>query len=97
MWYDDLGREMKRSLDRRGKQLAFAAVLLGVLPVGVPMQKPLKMSAEGRKCRFPGCERTLSIYNHEAYCHKHQDQMAEEEKRKTLPYFGRFIDNMEPI
>jgi hypothetical protein len=61
------------------------------------MQKPLKTSAEGRRCRFPGCERTLSIYNHEAYCHKHRDQMAEEEKRKSPPYLGKFVESMQPI
>jgi hypothetical protein len=46
------------------------------------MQKPLKSSAEGRKCLFPGCERTLSIYNHETYCHNHLDMMAEQLKYK---------------
>jgi hypothetical protein len=46
------------------------------------MRKPLKTSAEGRKCAFPYCGRTLSIYNHEAYCHTHQDQMSEEQKRR---------------
>ncbi len=49
------------------------------------MQKPMKASAEGRKCRYPGCDRTLSIYNHEAYCHNHRDLMAEQEKRKNTP------------
>jgi hypothetical protein len=56
------------------------------------MQKPLKMSSEGRKCAFPGCERTLSIYNHGAFCHNHQDQMAEAEKRKTLPHLRTYMD-----
>ena len=60
------------------------------------MQKPMKTSEEGRKCRFPNCERTLSIYNHGVYCHKHQDQLDEAEKRKTIPYFGRFVDSVEP-
>jgi len=46
------------------------------------MKKPLKTSAEGRKCSFPQCERTLSIYNHEAYCHVHRHQMSEEQKSK---------------
>jgi hypothetical protein len=78
-------------------KLAFAAVLLRVSAKGVTMQKPLKTSDEGRKCRFPNCERTLSIYNHGVYCHKHQDQLDEAEKRKTLPYFGRYIDSVEPV
>jgi hypothetical protein len=59
------------------------------------MQKPLKASAEGRKCSFPGCERTLSIYNHEAYCHNHRDQIAEEEKRKNAPQFRPYIGSMD--
>ncbi len=59
------------------------------------MQKPLKSSAEGRKCRYPGCERTLSIYNHGSYCHNHLDQMAEAEKRKTAPHLVRLVDNSE--
>ncbi|MDD5459125.1 MAG: hypothetical protein PHF37_07015 [Phycisphaerae bacterium] len=46
------------------------------------MKKPLKTSAEGRKCSFPLCERTLSIYNHETYCHVHRNQMSEEQKNK---------------
>ncbi len=61
------------------------------------MDKPLKASAEGRKCKFQGCQRTLSIYNHGVYCHKHQDQLDEAEKRKTMPFLGRFIDNTGPF
>ncbi len=41
------------------------------------MTKMLKTSAKGRKCMFPHCNRTLSIYNHEDYCHVHLDQMIE--------------------
>jgi hypothetical protein len=36
------------------------------------MGKKLKTSADNRKCIFPKCTQTLSIYNHEAYCHIHQ-------------------------
>jgi hypothetical protein len=90
-----LKEEIVKSLGRRGKQPAFAGVLFGALPKGVTMQKPLKASAEGRTCSFPGCGRTLSIYNHEALCHKHQDQVAEELKRKTLPQFPMYVENMD--
>jgi len=48
------------------------------------MRKPLKTSAEGRKCMFPDCERILSIYNHEAYCHVHRDKMSAEQRLKIL-------------
>jgi len=41
------------------------------------MRKKLKTSANDRKCIFPGCTQTLSIYNHEEYCHVHQDQMSD--------------------
>jgi len=47
------------------------------------MRKKLKTSADDRKCMFPGCTHTLSIYNHEIYCHIHRDQMAERQKIKT--------------
>ncbi len=48
------------------------------------MGKTLKTSAENRKCRFPGCTNTLSIYNHHDYCHVHLDQMPQEKKPKVL-------------
>jgi len=49
------------------------------------MAKTLKTSAEGRKCMFLNCKRILSVYNHEAYCHMHRDQMAHKQKPK-IPY-----------
>jgi len=49
------------------------------------MAKELKTSPDGRKCEFPHCERTLSIYNHEPYCHVHREQMANKQMRK-VPY-----------
>jgi hypothetical protein len=49
------------------------------------MPKMLKTSAEGRKCTFPHCKRLLSIYNHEAYCHVHRDQLSRERTVK-VPY-----------
>jgi hypothetical protein len=52
------------------------------------MGKILKTSAEGRKCTFPNCTRTLSIYNHEAYCHIHLDQMPRDKKLKILAQPG---------
>ncbi len=48
------------------------------------MKKPLKTSVEGRKCLYPECKCILSIYNNEAYCHMHRDQMAHEEKSKVM-------------
>jgi hypothetical protein len=50
------------------------------------MVKVLKTSAEGRKCQYQNCTQTLSIYNHEAYCHIHQNQISEEQRLKN-PYF----------
>jgi hypothetical protein len=49
------------------------------------MGKILKTSAEGRKCSYPDCTHSLSIYNHEVYCHLHLDAMAEKQKLKFLP------------
>ncbi len=48
------------------------------------MKKTLKTSAEGRRCQFEGCDRLLSIYNHQAYCRVHWDKITHEEKPK--PY-----------
>ncbi len=50
------------------------------------MPKTLKTSPEGRKCTFPHCKRLLSIYNHEAYCHVHRDQMSRERILVKMPY-----------
>ena len=49
------------------------------------MAKTLKTSANGRKCAFGQCKRLLSIYNHDAYCRIHQDQVAQEQMSK-VPY-----------
>jgi len=49
------------------------------------MAKALKTSAEGRKCAYPNCNRLLSIYNHDAYCHVHRDQASQKQMRKG-PY-----------
>jgi len=46
------------------------------------MKKPLKASPEGRKCMFPNCTHILSIYNHEAYCRIHLDQILQEQRPK---------------
>jgi hypothetical protein len=48
------------------------------------MAKILKTSPQGRKCMFPHCTHTLSIYNHDDYCHLHRDQMAQKQKPKIL-------------
>ena len=50
------------------------------------MQKMLKTSADGRKCKFPHCARILSIYNHEAYCHIHRDKGPKGEQSKLSAY-----------
>jgi hypothetical protein len=50
------------------------------------MGKILKTSAEGRKCTFPDCTHILSIYNHEAYCHIHLDNMPQDKKPKISPH-----------
>ncbi|MBE0536011.1 MAG: hypothetical protein IH624_10110 [Phycisphaerae bacterium] len=49
------------------------------------MAKTLKTSAEGRKCAYPKCNRLLSIYNHDAYCHVHRDQVSQGPGQKD-PY-----------
>jgi len=48
------------------------------------MTKTLKTSPAGRRCKFPGCQRPLSIYNHNTYCRIHLEQVLSEEKPK--PY-----------
>ncbi|MFH1458083.1 MAG: hypothetical protein ABIG31_02815 [Candidatus Omnitrophota bacterium] len=45
--------------------------------------KKVRTSYKGRKCKFRGCKHILSIYNHEAYCHVHLGQMAQEHKPKV--------------
>jgi hypothetical protein len=77
-------QKIRKSLGRRGRQLTFVAFLFGALPKGVTMEKKLKTSAEGRICKFPHCKRILSIYNHEAYCHIHWNQVSHEQKPKIL-------------
>ncbi|MDD5010775.1 MAG: hypothetical protein PHQ00_01490 [Phycisphaerae bacterium] len=48
------------------------------------MTKMLKTSPVNRKCAFPGCKNTLSIYNHQEYCHVHLDKMPMDKKRNVL-------------
>jgi len=48
------------------------------------MSKMLKTSAENRKCAFPNCTRTLSIYNHDTYCHIHRDFVRQDPKSAIL-------------
>jgi hypothetical protein len=52
------------------------------------MKKMLKTSAEGRRCMFANCNRILSIYNHERYCHLHLYQMAQEERIRSFLHTG---------
>jgi hypothetical protein len=49
------------------------------------MEKTLKTSPDGRKCKSPNCERLLSIYNHSAYCRIHLDKVSWKKALKT-PY-----------
>ncbi len=65
---------------------AFTAFLYGDLPMGVAMGKMLKTSAQDRKCMFPDCVHTLSIYNHEDYCHIHLDKMPLDKKSRILTH-----------
>jgi hypothetical protein len=46
------------------------------------MVKMLKTSSDNRKCTFPNCTNTLSIYNHQDYCHVHLDNLPLEGKQK---------------
>jgi hypothetical protein len=48
------------------------------------MGKMLKTSAENRKCMFPDCTHTLSIYNHEDYCHIHLDRMPIDDRKHKV-------------
>jgi hypothetical protein len=48
------------------------------------MAKILKTSPVNRKCAFPGCKHTLSIYNHQEYCHIHLDRMPLDKKRRVF-------------
>ena len=77
-------QKIRKSLGCRGRQLTFTPFLFGDIPIGVTMKKPLKTSAQGRKCMFPHCTHILSIYNHKAYCHIHWDQIPQEQKPKIL-------------
>jgi len=54
------------------------------------MKKKLKTSANDRKCAFLGCKSILSIYNHEAYCHLHRDQMSDKQMHTSA--YHHFTD-----
>ncbi|HTZ11228.1 MAG TPA: hypothetical protein VMD04_02465 [Candidatus Margulisiibacteriota bacterium] len=45
--------------------------------------KKVKTSPKGRRCKFPHCHHTLSIYNHEAYCHVHLSGTLPKHKAKS--------------
>ena len=49
------------------------------------MERKLKSSPKGRRCKFPNCGRLLSIYNNHAYCRIHWDQMSYKRALK-VPY-----------
>jgi hypothetical protein len=46
--------------------------------------KKVKTSSKGRKCKFPHCKHTLSIYNHEDYCHIHIGRALHDYRPKVL-------------
>jgi hypothetical protein len=46
--------------------------------------KKVRTSLKGRKCKYPHCKHLLSIYNHEAYCHVHLEQLASEYRPKAV-------------
>lgn len=50
------------------------------------MAKIMKTSAEGRRCKYPNCNRLLSIYNHQLYCRVHQEQAPAEVKPKSYKH-----------
>ena len=41
------------------------------------MSTKILTSHKGRKCKYPGCHRVLSIYNHEVNCHVHLNRLLE--------------------
>lgn len=52
------------------------------------MSKPkIATSHRGRKCKTPGCRRALSIYNHEAHCHVHLQEISKLEVYR-IPLVG---------
>ncbi|MFA5293542.1 MAG: hypothetical protein WC496_10965 [Phycisphaerae bacterium] len=58
------------------------------------MTKMLKTSPVDRKCAFPGCTHTLSIYNHEPYCHVHRDQIPRDQRHRLLSDSGVQAETM---
>ncbi|MBU1261165.1 MAG: hypothetical protein KJ757_07255 [Planctomycetes bacterium] len=58
------------------------------------MTKMLKTSPVNRKCAFPGCEHTLSIYNHQEFCHIHLDKMPQDKKHNVLPQPVESVDTV---
>lgn len=50
------------------------------------MKKTLKTSADDRRCKFPGCDRLLSIYNHQLYCRVHLEQIPAEKKQQVYKH-----------
>lgn len=41
------------------------------MPPRVGIAKKIDLQPEGRKCRYPGCNATLSRYNPGSECHSH--------------------------
>ena len=47
--------------------------------------KTIVREPKNRKCKYPGCKRLLSVYNHNAYCHADLSKMfksADSEKQE---------------
>jgi len=61
------------------------------------MGKMLKTSAEDRKCAFLNCTHTLSIYNHEPYCHVHRDQIPRDQRHRILTTTGAGTENLSSV
>ncbi len=45
----------------------------------------IKTSPENRRCKYPGCNSIISIYNHEAYCNVHLKATFWEDKVDGVP------------
>ena len=43
--------------------------------------KKITTAHKGRRCKFPGCKRILSIYNHDVNCHIHLNRLSERSRQ----------------
>jgi len=63
--------------------LQIQATAIGNLQRMKTMQ--IKTSPENRRCKYPGCNSIISIYNHEAYCNVHLKSIFWEDKVDGVP------------